>query len=59
MIQACIFCGAKCFDFFEEVEDKFEGRRIGNQLICTGCLDDLKDVLGIKQIEEDLEDISL
>ena len=58
MVQACIFCGDECFDLSEGVEEGYEGRRIGNQIICTGCLDNLKDALGIKQIEEELEYIS-
>lgn len=55
MVQACIFCGCKCFDLSEGAEEGYEGRRIGDKIICTGCLDNLKDALGIKQIEEGLD----
>lgn len=46
MTQLCVFCGNPCFDFREGMEEGVAGKRIGNKIICEGCLDELKEGMG-------------
>ena len=55
MTKPCIFCGEECI--FDEDDEGCVGVIIGNQVICTGCLSELKEALGINELEE-LESIS-
>lgn len=41
----CVFCGDTCMD--DEDEEGTMGRYIGKQMICGGCLEDLKNALEI------------
>lgn len=56
MTKPCIFCGEECI--FDEGDEGCVGVIIGNQVICTGCLSELKEALGINELEEELENIS-
>ena len=51
MTQACIFCGEVCYDRYEEKGEGVAGMRIGEQLICDRCLNELKRALGIEKLE--------
>jgi len=45
MTEPCIFCGDQTFDWSEDPDEGYDGKRIGSILICTGCLDQLKGAL--------------
>lgn len=48
----CIFCGDTCID--DEDEEGTMGRYVGKQMICMGCLENLKEALGINELKEEL-----
>jgi hypothetical protein len=51
MTQPCVFCGRASFDKCEGGDEGTPGRRIGEEIICDGCLSDLKNALGIDKRE--------
>lgn len=46
------FCGVKCI--YDRDEEGAIGISFGNQIICTGCLEDLKEALDINEPKEEL-----
>ncbi len=56
----CIFCGKKCVE--PEIEGNYkenvcEGRILGNSHICMECLAELKDLLGMEELEKRIAEL--
>lgn len=51
----CMFCDEECMEY--EIEggtegDVKEGKIVGKSHICVDCLDELKEILGINELEQ-------
>ncbi len=65
MSPECMFCGVNCYDpeavggNIQESQNICEGKLVGKRLICANCLYQLRRVLGIEDLENEIfeEDI--
>ncbi|MHC1576428.1 MAG: hypothetical protein ACXQTE_03645 [Methanosarcinaceae archaeon] len=58
--MGCVFCGKRCSEYDIEGGDEeeiAEGRIIGTTHICMDCVTELKEILGIYNLDKEVAEV--